>query len=282
MSTRTRKIVGGLLVLVIVAASTIGFRSVTHTRNTNRQIDALLATGDAATPTMLTEAMIAPLPAPLQRWLRWSGVVGKPLPTTVRLRQEGTLRLATFGWVPFTAEEYYSTQPPAFLWTADVALAPGISVRGTDHYIAGHGALDIRLLGAIPLASDDGPEMDEGALLRYLNEILWFPAAAVSPYISFDPVDDNSARATMTWNGVSGTAVFTFDQMGRPVTMTANRFDRDLGQVVRWATPLHDYGEFDGIRVPIAGEAIYTRPTGDYAYIRLQIIEVDYDVPTRF
>ncbi|HEV2127664.1 MAG TPA: DUF6544 family protein [Thermomicrobiales bacterium] len=149
---------------------------------------------------------MAALPEPAQRWLRWSCVVGKPIPTTIRLRQEGELRVGAFGWLDFTAEEYYSTEPPAFIWTAKVGMAPGVSVIGQDRYVDGRGSLEMRLLGAISVASDDGPEMDEGDLLRYLNEVMWFPAAALSPYITWDAIDAISARATMEYAGVSGTS----------------------------------------------------------------------------
>ncbi|MFK5635938.1 DUF6544 family protein [Ornithinimicrobium sp. LYQ103] len=145
--------------------------------------------------------------------------VGKPIPSTVRLRQEGELRVGDLGWLPFTAEEYYSTQPPAFVWKATIRMAPGITVIGTDSYLGGRGALDMRVLGLVPVAQDSGHDMDQGDLLRFLNETMWFPSAALIPQITWEPVDDVSARATMTYGGVTGTATFFFDIDGRPTNM---------------------------------------------------------------
>lgn len=275
-------LLSGLAVLVLVAALVIGIGRYTFERRVDGEIDDLLDTGDAAVHDAVSEGDITRLPEPVQRWLRWSGVVGKPIPSTVRLTQEGEFRLGDRGWLPFTAEEYYATQPPSFLWKANFSMAPGVSVVGTDSYIDGRGALEMRVLGLVPVAQDSGPEMDEGDLLRFLNEIMWFPAGALIPEITWEPIDDSSAQATMSHAGVTGTATFFFDAEGRVTNMIADRFDRDFGAVVPWSTPISAYGEFDGIRVPTEGEAVYARPDGDFSYIRLTITDIDYDVPERF
>jgi hypothetical protein len=140
----------------------------------------------------------------------------------------------------------------------------------------------MRLLGIVAVARDRGPEMDRGALLRYLNEIMWFPAAAISPAIAWEPIDGASARATITFGGVSAPAEFVFDAEGRLVNMVAERYDREAGRVLPWSTPIADYGEFEGLRLPVAGEAVYARGEGDMPYIRLRVTEIEYDRPERF
>ena len=282
MRKRTKIVLGSVAVALILAASSVGVARRALEQRIEGDIDRLLSRGDAAESATLDEADLAGLPEPVQRWLRWSGVVGKPIPTTVRLRQEGELRVGEFGWMPFTAEEYYATAQPAFVWKANVRMAPGITVVGQDRYIEGEGLLEMRLLGAVPVASDEGSDMDAGDLLRYLNETMWFPAGALSPYITWEAVDAASARATMVYGGASGTATFTFDQDGRLTNMVADRYDRESGAVVPWSTPITAYGEFDGVRVPTEGEAVYARPGGDHAYIRLTITDVDYDRPERY
>ncbi|MCH8559276.1 DUF6544 family protein [Nesterenkonia sp. DZ6] len=279
---RTLMVYGGLTLVVLVGASVIGLGRYTFERRINGQIDEVLESGAAVTFDPVCQEDLVGLPGPVQRWLRWSGVVGKPIPSTVRLQQEGELLVGDLGWLPFTAEEYYSTQPPAFVWKANTRIAPGLPVIGKDSYLDGRGALEMRVLGLVPVARDTGPEMDEGDLLRYLNEILWFPAGSLIPEITWDPIDDGAARATMSYGGVSGTATFFFDREGRPTNMIAERYDRDYGAVLPWSTPMNAYGEFDGVRVPTEGEAAYSRENGDFSYIRLTITDVNYDVPERY
>lgn len=281
MKTRWRAVA---LVGLTGAVIATGLRTVSrrHEERLDAEIERMLASVDAGPRDPVTEEDLAALPPPVQRWLRASGVVGRPIPTTVRLRQEGELRLGGGGWIPFTAQEYYSTSPPAFVWRARITMAPRVVVAGKDSFLDGHGELEMRAFGAVPVARDSGPEMDEADLLRFLNEIMWFPAAALLPEITWEPVDDESACATMSVGGVSGSATFFVDADGRLTDMVADRFDRDSGSVVPWSTPVDAYGEFGGVRVPISGEAVYARATGDHAYIRVRITDLDYNVPRRY
>jgi hypothetical protein len=140
----------------------------------------------------------------------------------------------------------------------------------------------MRVLRVVPVAADSGPDMDHGELLRYLNEIMWFPAAALSRYIGWEPIDATSARATIRYAGLTESATFVFDDQGRLTTMTADRLDREYGAVVPWSTPITAYGTFNGIQIPVEGDAVYTRDTSDFSYIRLRVTEIEYDRPSRF
>ena len=274
----TLAVLGG----VAAAATAMRLGRAGFERRIDADADWVLVSGLSAAPQPVREGDLDGLPEPVRRWLRRSGVVGRPIPATVRLRQTGELRVGGGGWVPFTAEQYYSTSPPAFVWKARIRMAPGIEVVGTDSYVDGRGRLEMRLLGVVPVATDSGTAVDEADLLRFLNEIMWFPAGALIPEISWESVDEESARATITHRGVSGTATFSFDADGRLTTMVADRYDRESGAVVPWSTPVQSYGEFAGVRIPASGEAVYARPGGDYSYIRLRITEVEYDVPRRY
>lgn len=246
-------------------------------------MEELFALRQAADSAVVTDADIAGLPEPVQRWLRYAQVVGKRRPATVRLKMEGQFRLGEDkGWMPFEAEEYYTTDPPGFVWSVLMEMAPLLAIRGRDRYVEGKGDIDMRLLGVIPVARKSGGELDRGAMLRYLNETMWFPAATLSPCITWKGIDASSAEATMSYGGVTASATFVFDGQGKLVTMTVQRPNDAKGQVLPWATPLGDYGEFGGVRVPIAGEAIWTYDSGDFSYIRLRVTGIEYNRPWRF
>lgn len=282
MGKRAKIVVGTVAAVAIVAASSIGVGRVAFARRVAREVDDLFAARAATEPTVVTEADLAGLPESVQRWLRYAGAVGKPLPAAVRLKQEGEIRLGDSRWLPFTAEQYYTTDPPGFVWATKIEMAPLVTVVGRDKYVGGRGSLEARLLGLITVAEDGGPEVDRGDLLRYLNEIMWFPAGAISPYIAWEGIDATSARATMSYAGVSAPATLHFDEQGRLTMMVAERFDSDEGTDNPWSTPFTAYGEFGGIRIPVAGEAIYARASGDYPYIRVRITAIEYDRPERF
>jgi len=280
---------GGWVIAAVLAGALVGALSVVAVgrsaaeRRVAAEIDQLLARGASAPRAGLGEAQLAGLPEPVRRWLRYSQVVGRERPATVRLRQTGLFRLGPDrGWMPFEAEQYYTTDPPGFVWVARFRAAPGLSIFGRDRYADGTGSIRMWLLYVIPVARKSGGGLDQGALLRYLNEIMWFPAAAASPYVAWEARDARSARATMRYGGVSGSATFVFDGRGRLVDMTADRHDDAAGGVRPWSTPVGGYGEFAGVRVPLEGEGRWRYPSGDFAYIRLRVTTLEYDRPQRF
>ncbi|TVR75408.1 MAG: hypothetical protein EA415_04030 [Sphaerobacteraceae bacterium] len=277
---------GALLVLLagVFAAAMIG--RYTFNRSVNHEISDLFQRTSAAEPAILSEADIEHLPAPVQRWLHYSNVVGRERPETVRLKQEGEIRLGPDeAWMPFTAEQYYTTDPPSFIWKIDTSMMSVIPISGRDRYVDGRGNMTIKVASLIPVVDETGEHMDQGTLVRYLNEIFWFPAGAVSEYITWEAIDDNSAKAEMTYGGMTVEATFYFDDEGRPVNMMAPRYqDAGNGEIkwLPWWTPIHEYGEFDGVRMGVAGEAYWEEDWGDFTYVRLRLLDVEYNVPERY
>ncbi len=159
---------------------------------------------------------------------------------------------------------------------------PLIEVR--DSYISGQGSTRVRMAYLIPFGSESGPEVDQGDLLRYLNETMWFPSAALSEYIQWEPIDYNSARATMTYGEVSGSAVFEFNEAGNLVTMSAERFGKFNGNysLETWTTPIKAHRDFWQYHLPSRGTGIWKLESGDFPYIELEVTEIDLNVARPF
>ena len=209
--------------------------------------------------------MLADLPGPVRRYLRYTGVVGKPFPGTIRLRQQGRMRLGPGQrWVSLDAEEHYSVQPPGFVWAGTARLGPLPVARARDMYAGGPGRLLVKVASLWPVVDASGEQMDQGEMMRYLSEMIWFPAAFLAGNISFEAVDDSSARVTLTDHGQTASGTLFFDGEGRVTDFVAQRY-RTAGASSpdTWSTPFTGYGEFEGLRLPIRGTAVYKLPDGD-------------------
>lgn len=229
---------------------------------------------------LITSDMLEDLPDPVQRYMIYTGVAGSPWIDTVRLKQEGTFRLGPDrSWIPVTAEEFYTTDPPSLIWNARFKVAGLPLLRAKDRYESGHGHMFGKLAGLITVFDARGEKMDQATMIRYLNEIMWFPTAYLGENINWEAVDDHSARVTFTDSGKSVSAQMFFDNTGRLTNFTAKRY-REIGgkfSLDLWSTPILGYGERAGLKLPIRGQAVWNLPSGDLSYADLEITEVEYN-----
>jgi hypothetical protein len=182
-------------------------------------------------------------------------------------------------WLPLTAEQNITTNPPAFLWHGTLHLLPLVPVAATDTFADGHGTLVIKALSVVPLGTARGPEMDQGELVRYLGEMAWFPTALLSDDIHWEPIDARRARATIVLPGITASTVFHVDAQGRCTHVTAERYrEEHKRQVLRpWTGRWDDYREINGLRIPLHAEAAYTLESREAPYFRAAVTDIAYN-----
>lgn len=275
-----------LFVILLLLAQALALGALLFDQRARLRGAALLQESRRCREGMLAEADLAALPAPVARWLRTSGVLGKPMPASLRLRQSGRFRLgADKPWMPLRALQYYSLDPPQFLWFVRMRLGGLPLIGGGDFYTGGEGQVSMRLYEIFHLADSQGEKLNQGELLRYLSEIIWFPAAALTPAISWQARDDSSAAATIRHGETTASAVFHFSPDGLPSCITAERY-MGLGPeatLEQWETPLWDFREFQPgaaygtLTLPAAGAALWRLADGELRYVELEILEIEYD-----
>jgi hypothetical protein len=197
---------GTAMNLVLGLAILVGWAHARFVKDGETIARDLLARASSAQATIVGVDEIGRLPAPVRRWLEGAGVVGKPRALNVRLKQRGGLRTSPDGdFMPAIADQYFSVAEPAFVWRVRVAMFQ-LPVYGRDSYIDGRGHMLIKALGLVRVADATGEQIDQGTLLRFLGETVWFPSAALQPYVHWEVIDEASARATMTYGNVTASA----------------------------------------------------------------------------
>jgi uncharacterized protein DUF6544 len=254
-------------------------------RTIRNEARELLQQAEQEHPVHITEAHLLGLPEVVQRYLRYSQVVGKETIRTVRLKQIGKFRQsAQQPWMKLDAEEYYSVNPPGFLWVGTIRKAGLPVVRARDRYRDGKGNMQIKLGTIFTIADTTGAEMDQASMMRYLNEMIWFPTAFLGPNVSFEPVDQTSARVTLTDLGKQVTATMFFDNKGRLTDFVAPRYREVKGkyELETWSTPITEYGEYGGLKLPVNGKAVWKLKEGDLEYIDVFIPDLEFNVTTAY
>ena len=140
----------------------------------------------------------------------------------------------------------------------------------------------MRLLSLFPVANKTGGGLNQGDLLRYLGELQWFPAGALADYISWEPLESDSARATISYGGITASMTYLFDPAGRLLEARADRYNDARGRNESWVNTNDADREFGGVRVPAVGEARWEYDSGPYPYIRWRITDLECDRPSRY
>ncbi len=231
---------------------------------------------------ILTKEMTAQLPPVIQKWLVRSNAVGKEIIKTAYLTQAGEMRTAfDGGWMPFAASQWITTENPGFIWLVSVNAAPAVKLVGIDKYKDGKGSMLIKLLGLFKVADSGGKEIDQGAMIRYLAEIIWTPTAAANDYIKWEQLDNSSVKATMTYGGISASGIFKFDENGDIASFEAKRYyDRKTGATLEdWFIKIdrESYKNFDGIRTAAKSAITWKLKDGDFNWYKLEILDIKYN-----
>jgi hypothetical protein len=229
---------------------------------------------------LITADMLTNLPDLVQRYMAHTGVVGTPWIDTVRLKQVGTFRTGPDRpWMPVSAEEFYTTNPPSLIWNARFKLAGLPLLRARDRYESGQGHMFGKLAGLFTVFDVKGDELNQATMIRYLNEIMWFPTAFLGDNISWEAIDDHAAQVTFTDCGNSVSGQMFFDNDGRLTNFSTMRYREIEGafSLDPWSTPITEYGQRAGLNLPIRGQAIWNLESGDLTYADLEITEVEYN-----
>lgn len=228
----------------------------------------------------VTKDRLATVPPVVQKWMERSNVIGKEVVYVAHLKQTGEMMTKPDGkWIPFEAEQYNTLDKPGFIWTTEMQTFPGIYITGRDKYQNGRGNMLIKLMSIFPIADAKGPETDQGTMLRNLAEICWFPSAALNDYIQWEQIDSLTARATMTWGGITAPGIFRFGADGDLLSFEAQRYyDRKDGPTLEdWLVKNTGWKDMNGIRIPFRSEITWKLKTGDFTWLKLEIRDLEFN-----
>jgi hypothetical protein len=271
-----------LLVLLYgaVAWGPFGLRA-EYEQRTSRRLAQLAITNAPE----VTEADLAPLPAPVQRYLRYVGVVGLPHVRGFRVRFTGRIRSGPDApWMLFRGEQHNFVDPPTRIFSMQATMR-GLPVSGLHTYDEDGARMRMKLLSVIPVVDADGTEFTRTETVTLFNDMcIMAPATLVSPSIRWKELDARSAEGTYTNGPHSIRAVLVFDDAGALVNFWSDDRpalapDGITFMRQRWSTPVGDYRAQGPLRLASRGEARYAAESGEYAYIQFDGLDVSYDLP---
>lgn len=266
--------IANIIILIICLA---GFGAWNFDKMVKSELNSFLPSISIDSSVICNDS-ISHLPDIIQLWLKRSNVVGKPKPTSVHLLQSGRMKIKPEGaWMKVKAEQWFTTKEPGFIWNADVGSGAFIQFSGRDKLVDSKGSMLIKLFSLVPIVDQGGPEIDQGVMVRYLSEIVWFPAAALSNYITWDELSPLKAKATLECNNLSVSGIFTFNDKGQPLSFEAKRFFGTTGTLETWFIEIDENSEyiFNGQAIPTKANVTWKLKELDFTWYEVEIEELE-------
>lgn len=228
------------------------------------------------------EEDIVNLPEPVKRYFRYCGFIGKQKMSSARFVWDNVnFKMGVEKpWFKIKYQQYNFVSKPARIVHIYSRMFGVIPFEGIDKYLNGRGNMIGKLLKKITLFDVVGYEMNVSAAVTYLSESLLVPACALQPYIRWESIDENHAKAILEYHDIKVEGVFTFNDKGEFIMFETDNRYMDTGKGTsekhKWTAEASNYIKKKDIMMPSKMRAVWNLPKGDYEYFNGTILEVLY------
>lgn len=237
--------------LVALATCLAGWRWLDH--RADREAWEHLIRLASSEPRAFTPDLVAGLPEPARRYFAFTIAPGTPLRTVVEIGMQGEIGLGTReapGYRPMTARQVLAP-PHGLVWQLESG-----AMAGSDAALPGRSWTRFWLFGLLPVVRASGPDHLRSAFGRVVAEgAFWVPASLLpGGHVRWKPLDENSARATVSTGGLEQSVDITVDEHGAPTKVVIQRWSNVNAEQAFRAQPfgghLSRFEWFDGYRLP--------------------------------
>lgn len=251
-----------------------------------KAVERGLANAPLTEPALVTESDLAPLPRELATYLRRVGAVGRPRVHDFRAVWRGSMKLGLDApWMEVHAEqmEFIDSMTRIFFIGGKRS---GVPFQGLHVYENATASMRIRVASLFDIADARGPEMNQGETVTLFNDLcLIAPASLLGASVVWRSIGDRRIEGTFTNGGNTVRAELSFDAEGDLVNFVSqDRYLSADGKTytrLPWSTPVSRYRDYGGVRVASHGEAVWTEPTGDFVYARLNLESLELNVKAK-
>jgi len=220
---------------------------------------------------VFTEKDIEHLPEPVRNHFISAGLLGQPKMNSVKVFMPSVPLYQSKDSSPlildYTLCLFVHPARLAYMTTSMF----GLPFEAYDSTQEGVGFMRGVIGKVFTMFNETGPEMDRGQLLTWLGEAPLMPSIFLSEYITWEPIDAAHVRAALTYKGITGSGVFTFNADGFIQSFyTEDRARTGTDGSVDfhgWSAVMGGWiKDESGIYTPSSAKAVWHLPDGDLVY----------------
>lgn len=232
---------------------------------------------------VLTDTEIAHLPLPVKKYLEYTGALGRSIPRNVRIEFEAEM-FRKPGDAPMKARScqynFLGSYSRIFQMEARKMFIP---FRARHIYRKQQATFVVRVAGLFNVVDLEGDELTRAETVTVLNDLCLFaPGGLADKRLSWSEIDATTAKVTLVNGPYTVSATLFFNPKGDLINFISDDrsalMDDGTLKQARWSTPVGNYREIQGRRVPAYGETIWHYPEGDFVYGRFRLAGIRYNL----
>lgn len=271
-----------IAVVVVLAMVILSVADRAFYRSFTMKSLAIKAGAGKSQEKIITEVDLENLPAPLARYMKFSGVIGKKMIRSVHATHTGRFKPGKDKpWMPINGEYYLAAEPPAFSWYGKINLVPGLSVVAFDSYADGKGRMLVKALSLLTLVDARSREVDLSAFGRCVAELTLAPTFYMNrDFVRCQQTGPDQLKCRMTDGHFSADAELFVNRDGSLEKIVVMRFyDRGGGKgtLERFTGKGADPKAYRGFVLPSKLDGYWNLSEGDFHYVSFEIDRIDLE-----
>ena len=268
--------------IVLVAVGFLAHADRAFYRLFKRGAAAIRAEAGTHDGAAIAEGDLRGLPEPIQRYMRFTGVVGRRRMSVVRVFHSGMFKPGKDGkWAPIKGEYQITTRQPSFAWSGKIAMFPGLTAVAFDSYFKGKGRMLVKLVSAFTVVDAQSRETTLSAAGRCLAELTMAPTFFLDRrVVAWQQTGPDSARCRMDDGAEAVEADFFVNPDGSLAKVTLMRyFDTGKGTATpeRFTGQTSNPRDFDGLIIPTRYQGYWNLQEGDLKYVDFTLDRVEWE-----
>jgi len=269
-----------ILFIALVAMALIAhfFGRIHADQKFKNEVTTLLESDEGQQKQRYSEQQLIGLPEPVQKYFRHVLPEGIGYIKSARLKHTGFFKTSLDGnWIPIQGEQYFTCRKPGFVWRGKTSM-----FSATDKLLNEKGSLTVKLLGSITFQSASGEKYNQGELLRWLGECIWFPTSLLpNKNLSWSPIDSSKALLTYRLGTLKVHYEVTFNEANEIAEIKTMRY---LGnnKLECWIGRASGYKAVDKVIVPTCLEGYWVVEGKEKQYANFRLTTLEYNTPKLF
>jgi hypothetical protein len=233
--------------------------------------------------SLLTPDEISHLPVCVQKYLTYTGAVGKSKTQNMRIEFDAEMNRKP-GDKPMKSKSlqynFYGKYSRLFVMKASKM---GIPFRALHIYRNEQATFQVKVAELFKVVDSIGEALTKAETVTLLNDMCIFaPGSLTDSRLTWTELDALSAKVTLANGKYNVSAMLSFNETGQLTNFISDdraalQDDGSMKQV-RWSTPVSDYKDFDGRKIPTVGKTIWHYAEGDFTYGVFTLKSINYNL----